>query len=978
MIGYDEFLDEHDEEEEDSLAHYGTKRHSGRYPWGSGENPYQHDGYLPGRIRRLEKQQGRGVKGDPQQARKFLEEETQLRKKGLTQLQIANALGYKTTSELRAAKSLAINEHKADRYATATALMEKCNGNRSEVARRMGINESTLRSILKPKEDRQNKRLLTTMDILKKELERHGEFIDVGKGSHLYLGVSQGQLTTAVDALKNEGYSVINIDQENLGSKGKAIPLKILCPKGTTFQDVSRHKEKIHSVAESGMSVDKDTLEISTVKDPVSISSKRVYVRTSEEGGTERDGTIEIRPGVKDLNLGNSRYAQVRVLVDGDKYMKGMAYYSDDIPDGYDIVYNSNKSKNQPEKWFKEIDEKYKKDDIRPVDRFGAVITKQNSYTDSNGNTHQGALNIVNEEGAYADWSDTVAAQFLSKQRPEVAQQQLRKDYNSRFDSFNEINSLTNPMLRKTLLEPFADECDSAAVDLKAAAFPKQGWHVILPNPKLKPNEIYAPNYNTGDKVILIRYPHGGTFEIPELVVNNNHASSKKMLGTNPSDAVVINHKVAEQLSGADFDGDTVLVIPNNDGKFRIKKPLKELEGFDTKAAYPPVKYTDPDTGEEYERKAVVDKVTDPKKQYLWKEQLQMGMVSNLITDMTLAGAPDEELARAVKHSMVVIDVRKHNLDWRRSERENGIQELKNKYQPKEDPNKPGGGASTLISRASSEERIPERKMAFNTKDEDGNYIVKSGVYVDTGKKAYQPTNRTYRQQNKNTGEWDKEVVAESKSTKMYEAEDARTLMSGQNHEGTLIERIYADYANKCKALGNRARKEWVSIDIPPKNPEATKKYAAEVQELEKALLDAQKNDPIERLAHIKAGLIIKSMRQDGMSLSAADWTKEKQKALARARRDLGAHRHNIDITDRQWEAIQANALSGTKLKEIFKYTDLDKLKQRALPREENIISDATMSRARAYARSGRSQREIAEALGISVSSVRRILNGEV
>ena len=32
------------EEMKDILMHYGTPRHSGRYPWGSGENPYQRNG----------------------------------------------------------------------------------------------------------------------------------------------------------------------------------------------------------------------------------------------------------------------------------------------------------------------------------------------------------------------------------------------------------------------------------------------------------------------------------------------------------------------------------------------------------------------------------------------------------------------------------------------------------------------------------------------------------------------------------------------------------------------------------------------------------------------------------------------------------------------------------------------------------------------------------------------------------------------
>ena len=31
----------------ESLAHYGTPRHSGRYPWGSGENPYHHGQSVP-------------------------------------------------------------------------------------------------------------------------------------------------------------------------------------------------------------------------------------------------------------------------------------------------------------------------------------------------------------------------------------------------------------------------------------------------------------------------------------------------------------------------------------------------------------------------------------------------------------------------------------------------------------------------------------------------------------------------------------------------------------------------------------------------------------------------------------------------------------------------------------------------------------------------------------------------------------------
>ena len=41
---------------EDFLEHYGTKRHSGRYPWGSGDDPYQHNSRdFLGRIEELKK-----------------------------------------------------------------------------------------------------------------------------------------------------------------------------------------------------------------------------------------------------------------------------------------------------------------------------------------------------------------------------------------------------------------------------------------------------------------------------------------------------------------------------------------------------------------------------------------------------------------------------------------------------------------------------------------------------------------------------------------------------------------------------------------------------------------------------------------------------------------------------------------------------------------------------------------------------------
>src|SRR5699024_7671332 len=115
---------------------------------------------------------------------------------------------------------------------------------------------------------------------------------------------------------------------------------------------------------------------------------------------------------------------------------------------------------------------------------------------------------------------------------------------------------------------------------------PRTEQHVLIPIPGMKDNEVYAPKYNQGERVVLIRHPHGGIFELPELIVNNRNPQASKVLGKNPRDAIGINAKVAEQLSGADFDGDTVLVVPNNSGSVKTSRPLKSLQEFDPKTEY--------------------------------------------------------------------------------------------------------------------------------------------------------------------------------------------------------------------------------------------------------------------------------------------------------------------------------------------------------------------------------------------------------
>ena len=284
-----------------------------------------------------------------------------------------------------------------------------------------------------------------------------------------------------------------------------------------------------------------------------------------DEGGSNKDGVIEIRRGVADLDLGNAHYAQVRILVDGTHYLKGMAMYSDDMPEGCDIVFNTNKHSGTPKM------DVFKKIQDDPDNPFGAFIKAngQSYYPDPNGKYTDpitgekkslSAINKLKEEGDWDKMSKNLSSQFLSKQPIKLIQKQLDLTYADAADEFAEICSLNNPTIKRKLLMDFADECDSAVVHLKAAALPRQSTQVILPITAMKETEIYAPNYRNGEKVVLIRYPHGGTFEIPELTVNNKNQSAISVLGKNIRDAVGINPKVAERLSGADFDGDQMAV----------------------------------------------------------------------------------------------------------------------------------------------------------------------------------------------------------------------------------------------------------------------------------------------------------------------------------------------------------------------------------------------------------------------------------
>lgn len=897
---------------EEELSHIGVLRKSGRYPWGSGSSPHQ-------------------------RSRDFLGTIDHLRKEGLSEKEIIAGLDLRdsktgelyTSTQFRALKGIANQEYRAGQVATANKLRET-GMSVSAVGREMGVNESTVRGLLAPGSKENSNIVATTANRLKDSFAEDAPYLDIGRGVEQHMGVSKGRLDTAVAALKEEGYEVMYVKTKQLGT-GNETSIKVLVPPGTEYKVLAANAEKISA---PGFHSDDNGRTFAGLRPIQNLDSKRVAVRYAEEGGTERDGVIELRRGVSDLDIGGAKYAQVRIGVAGDRYLKGMVVYADDLPDGVDVRFNTNKSDTGNKLDAMKKQKTLPDGSIDIENPFGASIKPGGQ---------RGALNILQEEGDWSTWSKNFSSQMLSKQTPELAKKQLELTFKIKKDEFDEINALTNPEVKKKLLDSFADDADASSVHLKAAGLPRTSTHVLLPIPSMKDNEIYAPNYKDGEKVVLVRHPHGGTFEIPELTVNNKNRAAKSVM-EQARDAVGINNKVASQLSGADFDGDTVLVIPNaqvGPNKVAARKPLKELEGFDPQSAYPGF------TG--------MKKVGEPGGGS--KQQL-MGDVSNLITDMSALGATDSEVARAVKHSMVVIDAEKHGLNWKQSANDNQINELKRKYQ--------GGanrGAATLISRASSEVRIDDRKPRS----------AKDGGPVDskTGRKVYVETGKSYERVNPKTGKLET-VFSKTKVSKMEIADDARSLISDN---GSRIESVYANHANSLKSLANEARRTSLNTKPTETSRAAREAYEPEYQSLRAKLNQAKANAPLERKAQLLANAEIKAKRQSNPDMDKDELKKLSSQALTKSRIRTGASKQRIDFQGKEWEAVQAGAISPSFLREILANTDVDKVKALATPRAKLAVTPAKLTRAKGMLARGYTQAEIAAALGLPPSTLNDALN---
>ena len=996
-------------EDGEDIMHYGKGHldggHSGRYEWGSGKDPYQSSGDFLSRIHQLRKE---GLTFTDEDGKTWTGDNA-----------IAKSMGL-TTTQFRTQLALAKDEQRGYQVAKAKSLRDQ-GMSLTAIAKEMGFsNDSSVRSLLNEKSEARMQQARNTADFLKKQVDEKG-MIDVGTGVDRALHVSKEKMDQALELLRMEGYPTYGGRVPQVTNPKQMTTLKVLCPPGYKNSDIYDYS-RIKSVLDYTSNDEGDTFH--KFEYPKSMDSKRLMIRYKEDGGIDKDGLIEIRRGVDDLSLGNSHYSQVRILVDDTKYLKGMAIYGDDkdFPPGVDVIFNTNKSKSVAKlDVLKDI--KRDRDGTPSENPFGSAIKVDGGqywYKDKNGKEQLGLINKRSDEGDWTDWKDKLPSQFLSKQSTSLAKRQLGIAAQDKIDEYNEICSLTNPTVKKKLLEDFANNCDSAAVHLYAAALPRQKYHVIIPINTMKDNEIYAPKYDDGEQVALIRYPHGGTFEIPILTVNNKQKDAKRLLGGDIADAVGINKNVADRLSGADFDGDTVMVIPTNE-KVKIKstKQLKGLEGFDPKMSYGTTKEKNPDyKGGKDEEEYFYYNSAGSRIKVMSNTQNEMGRISNLITDMTLQGAKPEELARAVRHSMVVIDAEKHKLDYKQSYKDNGIDQLKKKYQE--------GGASTLLSRAKSQKSIPKTQGSpkVNVKyDKNGNLNKDYDPTKPEGALIYKTADDLYypdRSKNKATGvvtirtadgkkvqynEADKKAyekyhpierkdpvtgevtftnkdgsityrtkIKTQKTTKMEDTQDARTLISKAD---TQMENIYADYANKMKGLANQARKEMVTTGKIPYSKSANEAYKAEVNSLKQKLDIALQNKPKERQATTIANSIITAKQQENPDMTKEELKKLSQRELVKARNLVGAKRTNIEVTDNEWKAIQSGAITENVLKEILNNADMDSIKQKAMPRQITTLSDAKLNKITSMRNSGKTLAQIADALGVSASTVSNYLRGK-
>lgn len=878
------------------ILHYGRGHasggHSGRYPWGSGDK----------RIH-------------------FTEAVAALKESGITdKTKQAKELGI-SRNELQAHLS---SEHAAIREEFTKRGRDLVGNGKSvnQAANELGVPEATLRSYLNNTAPSTHQARLTrakqVTDMYRKALEEQSGYIDVGAGTEHQIGITKYQKDMALEALKQDGYYVHKVLLRNLTNPDKPISTQVLTKNPDQYDVQGKHALDVQLP-----NYQYEGVKLTGISKPVDVPWKDVSINYGINGENDRDGTILVRRGNPEADLGASHYAQVRISVGGTHYMKGMAMYGDDddfkgLPSNVKYIFHTNKPST------KSPQDVLKKQKDNPLNPFESSIRHQ-----------KGVFNIVNQEGDWSDYRTTLASQFLSKQNVSFVKERLKDTFKRDKEDYDSIVAITNPVVKQKLLQDLVgdpkDKTKRGSIDteqfhMRAVGEPGTRYKTLIANPWLKANEVYAPDYNDGDHVVLVRYPHGGTFELPDLVVNNKAPKSKKLLG-NAIDGIGIHPEAAHKLSGADFDGDTVIVLPNNSGKIKYRKSLPGLKNFDPND----YELTDPKdlpyettrknryTGKEEKVTVYPGKHISPR-----GKQTEMGNVSNLITDMTIKGASDTELARAVKYSMVVIDSEKHHLDYKAAADAYGIKSLRKKYMTKINPDtgRKSLGANTLISVAKHEQTKGEGK----------------GTLINTLAKQ---------------GRLDK------------------------INSGSPVENAYQNYIEQLQVIKNNGQKELSTIDIPKRDPYAAKAYSHEVLSLNSKIKSISAQAPLERKAQVEANQAFKEYIEANPTVSTDRKKSLRSEMLNNARLSNGVtpYEKKVHITPKEWDAIQANAISKTALEKLLSKADMDELRSYATPKSKQAISPAKLSSIkRMMASNNYTLAEIAQSTGLSPNTIKSAL----
>ena len=202
---------------EDEILHYGVKRRSGRYPWGSGKEGYQRDSIL-GRV-------------------------YDLRDQGKNEKEIAKDLGM-NTSQLRSAIALA-NEHEKQSIMDTINSMKADGFSNTDIAKKTGLAESTVRYNLSKKDSVKRNQINKTAESLKSSIE-DTPYLDIGSGVELQMGISRQKLKAAVEDLKSQGYYEHEIYVPQIGNEGKWTTTKVLT-KEPSLDIVKQHRSEIKS-----------------------------------------------------------------------------------------------------------------------------------------------------------------------------------------------------------------------------------------------------------------------------------------------------------------------------------------------------------------------------------------------------------------------------------------------------------------------------------------------------------------------------------------------------------------------------------------------------------------------------------------------------------------------------------------------------------------------------------------------------------